>query len=61
MESSSHAEPIIHYTGLSTEAVASGLKPFTQYAVTLEVRSKIQQRSNKRLEMRLYDPVHMDS
>uniref|UniRef100_A0A3Q2PWV5 Usher syndrome 2A (autosomal recessive, mild) n=1 Tax=Fundulus heteroclitus TaxID=8078 RepID=A0A3Q2PWV5_FUNHE len=29
--------PVIHYTGLSTEAVASGLKSFTQYSVTLEV------------------------
>ncbi|KAA8595474.1 hypothetical protein FQN60_010765 [Etheostoma spectabile] len=33
----SGAEPVIHYTGLSTEAVASGLKPFTQYTVILEV------------------------
>ncbi|XP_068597953.1 usherin [Brachionichthys hirsutus] len=30
------AEPAVHYTGLSTEAVASGLKPFTQYTVKLE-------------------------
>ncbi|XP_059204973.1 usherin [Centropristis striata] len=36
---SSGAEPVIHYTGLSTEAVASGLKPFTQYTVTLEACS----------------------
>lgn len=36
-ESSSGAEPVIHYTGLSTEAVASALKPFTQYTATLEV------------------------
>lgn len=36
-ESSSGAEPITHYMGLSTEAVASGLKPFTQYTVELEV------------------------
>lgn len=35
---SSGAEPVIHYSGLSTEAVASGLKPFTQYTVRLEVR-----------------------
>ncbi|XP_068431767.1 usherin [Clinocottus analis] len=35
----SGAEPVIHYTGLSTEAVASGLKPFTQYTVTLEACS----------------------
>ncbi|XP_074481361.1 usherin [Sebastes fasciatus] len=33
------AEPVIHYTGLSTEAVASGLKPFTQYTATLEACS----------------------
>ncbi|CAJ1048931.1 LOW QUALITY PROTEIN: usherin [Xyrichtys novacula] len=38
-ESSSGAEPVIHYTGLSTEAVASGLKPFTQYSVMLEACS----------------------
>lgn len=37
MESQSGAEAVIHYTGLSKEAVASGLKPFTQYTVTLEV------------------------
>lgn len=37
MESSSETEPAIHYTGLSTEAVSSGLKPFTQYTVILEV------------------------
>ncbi|XP_029354432.1 usherin [Echeneis naucrates] len=36
---SSRAEPIIHYTGLSTEAVASDLKPFTQYFVVLEACS----------------------
>ncbi|XP_056269140.1 usherin isoform X3 [Pseudoliparis swirei] len=36
---SSGAEPVSHYTGLSTEAVASGLKPFTQYTVTLEACS----------------------
>ncbi|KAM7423873.1 hypothetical protein PAMA_000303 [Pampus argenteus] len=36
-ESSSGAKPVIHYTGPSTEAVASGLKPFTQYTVILEV------------------------
>uniref|UniRef100_A0A4W6FW95 Usherin n=1 Tax=Lates calcarifer TaxID=8187 RepID=A0A4W6FW95_LATCA len=36
---SSSTEPIIHYTGLSTEAVASGLKPFTQYTVILEACS----------------------
>uniref|UniRef100_UPI0037E7E888 usherin n=1 Tax=Semicossyphus pulcher TaxID=241346 RepID=UPI0037E7E888 len=35
-KSSSVEEPIIHYTGLSTEAVASGLKPFTQYTAMLE-------------------------
>uniref|UniRef100_A0A3P9BUF9 Usherin n=1 Tax=Maylandia zebra TaxID=106582 RepID=A0A3P9BUF9_9CICH len=39
MESSSEAEPAIHYTGLSTEAVSSGLKPFTQYTVILEACS----------------------
>ncbi|XP_010791101.1 usherin [Notothenia coriiceps] len=33
------AEPVVHYTGLSTEAVVSGLKPFTQYTVTLEACS----------------------
>ncbi|XP_074522167.1 usherin [Halichoeres trimaculatus] len=38
-ESSNGAEPVIHYTGLSTEAVASGLKPFTQYTVILEACS----------------------
>ncbi|XP_070762485.1 usherin [Enoplosus armatus] len=38
-ESSSAAEPVIHYTGLSKEAVASGLKPFTQYTVILEACS----------------------
>ncbi|XP_051920397.1 usherin isoform X1 [Hippocampus zosterae] len=38
-ESSSGAEPVIHYTGLSTEAVASGLKAFTQYTVSLEACS----------------------
>ncbi|XP_029281914.1 LOW QUALITY PROTEIN: usherin [Cottoperca gobio] len=35
----SGARPVIHYTGLSTEAVASGLKPFTQYTATLEACS----------------------
>ncbi|XP_068172657.1 usherin isoform X1 [Antennarius striatus] len=35
-ESLSGAEAVIHYTGLSTEAVASGLKPFTPYTVKLE-------------------------
>uniref|UniRef100_A0A3Q3E844 Usher syndrome 2A (autosomal recessive, mild) n=1 Tax=Hippocampus comes TaxID=109280 RepID=A0A3Q3E844_HIPCM len=38
-ESSSRAEPVVHYTGLSTEAVASGLKAFTQYTVSLEACS----------------------
>ncbi|XP_044201958.1 usherin [Thunnus albacares] len=38
-ESSSGAKPVIHYTGLSTETVASGLKPFTQYTVILEACS----------------------
>ncbi|XP_053172998.1 usherin [Scomber japonicus] len=38
-ESSSGARPVIHYTGLSTETVLSGLKPFTQYTVTLEACS----------------------
>lgn len=36
-ESFSGAEPVIQYTGLSTEAVASSLKPFTQYTAKLEV------------------------
>ncbi|KAM3876945.1 usherin [Diretmus argenteus] len=36
IESSSGSEPVIHYRGLSTEAVASGLKPFTLYTLTLE-------------------------
>ncbi|TDH17235.1 hypothetical protein EPR50_G00006290 [Perca flavescens] len=36
---SSGAEAVIHYTGLSTEAVAGGLKPFTQYTVILEACS----------------------
>ncbi|XP_051795531.1 usherin [Acanthochromis polyacanthus] len=39
MESSDGAESFIHYSGLSTEAVVSGLKPFTQYAVKLEACS----------------------
>ncbi|KAM6942982.1 usherin [Xenentodon cancila] len=39
MESARGADPVIHYAGLSTEAVASGLKPFTQYAVILEACS----------------------
>ncbi|TMS13118.1 Usherin [Larimichthys crocea] len=38
-ESSVGAEPVIHYTGLSTEAVASGLKPFTQYTAVLQACS----------------------
>ncbi|KAM3624776.1 uncharacterized protein V6R79_001428 [Siganus canaliculatus] len=38
-ESLSGAQPISHYTGLSTEAVASGLKPFTQYTAVLEACS----------------------
>ncbi|KAG7481797.1 usherin [Solea senegalensis] len=33
------AEPIVHYTGSSTAAVAGGLKPFTQYSVILQVCS----------------------
>uniref|UniRef100_A0A3B5LYR8 Usher syndrome 2A (autosomal recessive, mild) n=1 Tax=Xiphophorus couchianus TaxID=32473 RepID=A0A3B5LYR8_9TELE len=37
VELSDKAEPVIHYIGLPTEAVASGLKAFTQYSVTLEV------------------------
>uniref|UniRef100_A0A667ZN39 Usherin n=1 Tax=Myripristis murdjan TaxID=586833 RepID=A0A667ZN39_9TELE len=36
---SSEAAPIIQYRGLSTEAVASGLKPFTQYNFTLQACS----------------------
>ncbi|MEQ2175895.1 hypothetical protein GOODEAATRI_022425, partial [Goodea atripinnis] len=39
VESFNKAEPVIHYTGLSTEALASGLKSFTQYSVTLEACS----------------------
>ncbi|KAM4744036.1 usherin isoform 3-T3 [Anableps anableps] len=39
VESSNKAEPVIHFIGLSTEAVASGLKAFTQYSVTLEACS----------------------
>ncbi|XP_014832285.1 PREDICTED: usherin-like isoform X1 [Poecilia mexicana] len=39
VESSDKAEPVIHYTGLSTEAVASDLKAFIQYSVTLEACS----------------------
>ncbi|XP_069030560.1 usherin [Embiotoca jacksoni] len=38
-EYSSGAQPSILYTGLSTEAVASGLKSFTQYTVILEACS----------------------
>uniref|UniRef100_A0AAV2LNE7 Usherin n=1 Tax=Knipowitschia caucasica TaxID=637954 RepID=A0AAV2LNE7_KNICA len=30
------SEPVLQYTGLSTEAVATGLKPFTQYSAYLE-------------------------
>lgn len=37
MESSHESEPVIHYTGLSSEAVASSLNPFTQYTAILEV------------------------
>lgn len=37
VESSNNAEPVTHYTGLSSEAVASGLKAFTQYSVILKV------------------------
>ncbi|XP_061670381.1 usherin isoform X4 [Syngnathoides biaculeatus] len=36
---SSGAEPVIHYTGLLTEAVASDLKAFTLYTVTLQACS----------------------
>uniref|UniRef100_A0A3P8RYW1 Usherin n=1 Tax=Amphiprion percula TaxID=161767 RepID=A0A3P8RYW1_AMPPE len=39
MESSGRAESFIHYSGLSTEAVVSGLKPFTKYTVKLEACS----------------------
>ncbi|XP_037549573.1 usherin [Nematolebias whitei] len=39
MESSPEAEPVIHYTGLSTEAVVSSLKPFSQYTAILEACS----------------------
>ncbi|MED6278925.1 hypothetical protein CHARACLAT_029076, partial [Characodon lateralis] len=39
VESLNKAEPVIHYTGLSTEALASGLKSFTQYSITLEACS----------------------
>nr|XP_054587843.1 usherin [Nothobranchius furzeri] len=39
MESFHEAEPVIHYTGSSTDAVAGGLKPFTQYTAILEVCS----------------------
>lgn len=35
-ESSSGAKPVIHYSGLATEAVASALKPFTLYTAVLE-------------------------
>ncbi|XP_061735051.1 usherin isoform X2 [Nerophis ophidion] len=38
-EYSSEAEPVIHYIGLFTEAMASGLKAFTQYTVTLQACS----------------------
>uniref|UniRef100_A0A672FK37 Usher syndrome 2A (autosomal recessive, mild) n=1 Tax=Salarias fasciatus TaxID=181472 RepID=A0A672FK37_SALFA len=37
--SSSGAAPTIHYAGSSTEAVASGLKPFSHYTVILEACS----------------------
>lgn len=35
-ESSSGAKAVIHYSGLATEAVASGLEPFTQYTAVLQ-------------------------
>ncbi|XP_028328840.1 usherin isoform X1 [Gouania willdenowi] len=35
-ETSPGAEPVIHYSGLLTEGVANGLKPFTEYTVTLK-------------------------
>ncbi|TNN67180.1 Usherin [Liparis tanakae] len=52
----SGAEPVSHYTGLSTEAVASGLKPFTQYTVTLEPRPP--HNTNHRPESPLQDLIH---
>lgn len=36
-ESLHGADPVVHYTGLSTQAVATGLKPFTQYTAVLDV------------------------
>ncbi|KAM4602923.1 usherin [Polymixia lowei] len=39
IESMAGENPVVHYSGLSTEAVASGLKPFTQYTFTLEACS----------------------
>lgn len=35
-ESSSGAKAVIHSSGLATEAVASGLQPFTQYTAVLQ-------------------------
>lgn len=35
-ESSSGAKAVIHSSGLATEAVASGLEPFTQYTAVLQ-------------------------
>lgn len=35
-ESSSGAKAVIHYSGLATESVASGLEPFTQYTAVLQ-------------------------
>ncbi|XP_075319241.1 usherin [Odontesthes bonariensis] len=39
MELSPGEEAVTHYTGLSSEAVASGLKPFTQYTAILKACS----------------------
>uniref|UniRef100_A0A3B3DE37 Usher syndrome 2A (autosomal recessive, mild) n=1 Tax=Oryzias melastigma TaxID=30732 RepID=A0A3B3DE37_ORYME len=38
-ESLHGADPVVHYTGLSTQAVATGLKPFTQYTAVLDACS----------------------
>ncbi|TKS69913.1 Usherin Usher syndrome type IIa protein [Collichthys lucidus] len=55
-ESSVGAEPVIHYTGLSTEAVASGLKPFTQYTAVLQPLPH--HKTNPHPESLLQDLIH---
>lgn len=33
------SQPVLHFSGLSTQAVVTGLQPFTQYTVVLEACS----------------------